>query len=205
MTLASELGQKYATRNYPSQGTPIICKLHGPSIKPRSTIFSKQWDNLCGVSKFSFACIQEMLSCSARNAISKHGFGRDNTNTNFLERDGNKRRLTIVQLGGSRRITKLVSSALALKCMSDAGRAEARPPLCFRQGRRHTTHGSRQKRHADVRTGSHPCIVNAAQSVNRCADFVWNRYCHGVKSPWTCMSTVSSVHVGGFCFPAGQF
>ncbi len=34
MTLASELGQKYATRNYPSQGTPI-CKLHGPSIKPR--------------------------------------------------------------------------------------------------------------------------------------------------------------------------
>ncbi len=34
-TLASELGQKYATQNYPSQGTPI-CKLHGPSIKPRS-------------------------------------------------------------------------------------------------------------------------------------------------------------------------
>ena len=31
---ASELGQKYATQNYPSQGTPI-CKLHGPSIKPR--------------------------------------------------------------------------------------------------------------------------------------------------------------------------
>ncbi len=30
---ASELGQKYATQNYPSQGTPI-CKLHGPSIKP---------------------------------------------------------------------------------------------------------------------------------------------------------------------------
>ncbi len=35
MTLASELGQKYATQNYPSQGTPI-CKLHGPSIKPRN-------------------------------------------------------------------------------------------------------------------------------------------------------------------------
>ncbi len=34
MMLASELGQKYATQNYPSQGTPI-CKLHGPSIKPR--------------------------------------------------------------------------------------------------------------------------------------------------------------------------
>ncbi len=32
--LASELGLKYATQNYPSQGTPI-CKLHGPSIKPR--------------------------------------------------------------------------------------------------------------------------------------------------------------------------
>ncbi len=31
--LASELGQKYVTQNYPSQGTPI-CKLHGPSIKP---------------------------------------------------------------------------------------------------------------------------------------------------------------------------
>ncbi len=30
---ASELGQKYATKNYPSQGTQI-CKLHGPSIKP---------------------------------------------------------------------------------------------------------------------------------------------------------------------------
>ncbi len=30
---ASELGQKYATQNYPSQGTPI-CKLHGPSTKP---------------------------------------------------------------------------------------------------------------------------------------------------------------------------
>ncbi len=29
---ASELGQKYATQNYPSQGTPI-CKLHGPSKK----------------------------------------------------------------------------------------------------------------------------------------------------------------------------
>ncbi len=37
MTLASELGQKYATQNYPSQGTPI-CKLHGPSIKPRSQV-----------------------------------------------------------------------------------------------------------------------------------------------------------------------
>ncbi len=32
---ASELGQKYATQNYPSQGTPI-CKLHGPSIKPHT-------------------------------------------------------------------------------------------------------------------------------------------------------------------------
>ncbi len=32
---ASELGQKYATQNYPSQGTQI-CKLHGPSIKPRT-------------------------------------------------------------------------------------------------------------------------------------------------------------------------
>ncbi len=30
---ASELGQKYATKNYPSQGTQI-CKLHGPRIKP---------------------------------------------------------------------------------------------------------------------------------------------------------------------------
>ncbi len=30
---ASELGQKYATQNYPSQGSPI-CRLHGPSIKP---------------------------------------------------------------------------------------------------------------------------------------------------------------------------
>ena len=37
MTLASELGQKYATQNYPSQGTPI-CKLHGPSIKPRTRL-----------------------------------------------------------------------------------------------------------------------------------------------------------------------
>ncbi len=37
MTLASELGQKYATQNYPGQGTPI-CKLHGPSIKPRNAI-----------------------------------------------------------------------------------------------------------------------------------------------------------------------
>ncbi len=35
MMLASELGQKYATQNYPSQGT-LICKLHGPSIKPRN-------------------------------------------------------------------------------------------------------------------------------------------------------------------------
>ncbi len=35
LTLASELGQKYATQNYPSQGTPI-CKLHGPRIKPCS-------------------------------------------------------------------------------------------------------------------------------------------------------------------------
>ena len=35
MMLASELGQKYATQNYPGQGTPI-CKLHGPSIKPRN-------------------------------------------------------------------------------------------------------------------------------------------------------------------------
>ncbi len=32
---ASELGQKYATQKYPSQGTQI-CKLHGPSIKPRT-------------------------------------------------------------------------------------------------------------------------------------------------------------------------
>ncbi len=38
MTLASELGQKYTTQNYPSQGTPI-CKLHGPSIKPRKCVF----------------------------------------------------------------------------------------------------------------------------------------------------------------------
>ena len=37
MTLASELGQKYATQNYPGQGTPI-CKLHGPSIKPRTPL-----------------------------------------------------------------------------------------------------------------------------------------------------------------------
>ncbi len=33
---ASELGQKYATQNYPSQGTQI-CKLHGPSILPSHT------------------------------------------------------------------------------------------------------------------------------------------------------------------------
>ncbi len=37
--LASELGQKYTTQNYPSQGTPI-CKLHGPSIKPRTWLLS---------------------------------------------------------------------------------------------------------------------------------------------------------------------
>ncbi len=37
MTPASELGQKYATQNYPSQGTQIF-KLHGPRIKPRKSI-----------------------------------------------------------------------------------------------------------------------------------------------------------------------
>ncbi len=36
LTLALELGQKYATQNYPSQGTPI-CKLHGPRIKLRTS------------------------------------------------------------------------------------------------------------------------------------------------------------------------
>ncbi len=46
---ASELGQKYTTQNYPSQGTQI-CKLHGPSIKPRKCVLAQApssiWD--CG-------------------------------------------------------------------------------------------------------------------------------------------------------------
>ncbi len=49
---ASELGQKYATKNYPSQGTQI-CKLHGPSIKPRtSTLVSSENGETCAVLEF---------------------------------------------------------------------------------------------------------------------------------------------------------
>ena len=38
LMLASELGQKYAIINYPSQGTPNLQVNHGPSRKPSQTL-----------------------------------------------------------------------------------------------------------------------------------------------------------------------